>query len=133
MFRRKLLYVGRAGRGDVVLRLGAALDSRLWVADGGVRGREFDPDTLLFVSAASLLCLLRAAYNELKLRMSACEYAAPMTFLLCDELDVFDVVRQKGDADLFACSQQAIIRRALLYIRRTIYVKQSKLLATPML
>jgi hypothetical protein len=28
-------------------RLGAVLDSRLWVADGGVRGREFDPETLL--------------------------------------------------------------------------------------
>lgn len=28
-------------------RLGAVLDSRLCVADGGVRGREFDPETLL--------------------------------------------------------------------------------------
>jgi hypothetical protein len=39
--------VGRLGRGEVVFRLGAVLDSRLWVADGGVRGRECDPETLL--------------------------------------------------------------------------------------
>jgi len=38
-------------------RLGAALDSRLWVADGGVRGRELEPETL----------------KELKLSMSAWE------------------------------------------------------------
>jgi hypothetical protein len=48
------------------------------------------------------------SYSELKLRMSAWEYAAPMTFLLCVVLDVFDifdvleVVRQKGEADLCA-------------------------------
>jgi hypothetical protein len=40
-----------------VFRLGAALDSRLWEADGGVRGREFDPDTLLF--AFSILIMAR--------------------------------------------------------------------------
>jgi hypothetical protein len=38
--------------------------------------------------------------------MSACEYAAPMTFLLCGELDVLGVVRQKGDADLLAQGKQ---------------------------
>jgi hypothetical protein len=38
-----------------VLRLGAVLDSRLWVADGGVRGRECEPETLLAESATILL------------------------------------------------------------------------------
>ena len=28
-------------------RWGAALDSRLWPADGGVRGRELEPETFL--------------------------------------------------------------------------------------
>jgi len=78
-----------------------------------------------------LFASLCAAYRELKLSMSACEYAAPMTFLLCDELDVFEVVRQNGDADLFAYSQQAIVYHVMLYIRRTICTWQSKLLATP--
>jgi hypothetical protein len=73
---------------------------------------------------------LCAAYSELKLSMSACEYAAPMTFLLCDELDVFEVVRQKGDADLFVYSQHTIAYNMLPYIRRTICRKHSKLLAT---
>lgn len=41
----------------LLVRLGAALESRLWPADGGVRGRELDPET----------------FSELKLRMSACE------------------------------------------------------------
>lgn len=53
-----------------------------------------------------------------------------MTFLLCDELDVFEVVRQKGDADLLIYSQHAIAYSMLPYIRRTICRKQSKLLAT---
>lgn len=41
----------------LLVRLGAMLDSRLCVAEGGVRGRELDPETL----------------KELKLSMSACE------------------------------------------------------------
>jgi hypothetical protein len=51
--------VGREGRGEVVFRLGAVLDSRLWVADGGVRGREFDPETLL-----RLLADIFALYSQ---------------------------------------------------------------------
>ena len=34
-------------------RLGAVLDSRLGVADGGVRGREFEPETLLGQSVST--------------------------------------------------------------------------------
>jgi hypothetical protein len=56
-----------------VFRLGAALDSRLWEADGGVRGRELVPETLLLQSVDALLEVFHAAYNELKLSMSACE------------------------------------------------------------
>jgi hypothetical protein len=38
----------------VVVRLGAALESRLWVAEGGVRGRELLRETLLDTSASGL-------------------------------------------------------------------------------
>jgi hypothetical protein len=54
-------------------RLGAVLDSRLWVADGGVRGREFDPETLLCGLVYKLRRVIGAIYKELKLRRSACE------------------------------------------------------------
>lgn len=55
-----------------MLRLGAALDSRLWVADGGVRGREVDPDTLLFgIRVLEVFKDMALSYNELKLSMSA--------------------------------------------------------------
>ena len=73
VFRKKLLYDGRAGRGEVVFLLGAALDSRLWDAEGGVRGREFDPETLLWLLASPFLLSILSPYNELKLSMSACE------------------------------------------------------------
>lgn len=64
-------------------RVAGILDSRLWVADGGVRGREPVPE--------------RDKVSNL--RMSACEYEAPIIFLLSGDLDVFEVVRQKGEAD----------------------------------
>lgn len=35
----------------LLVRCGAALDSRLCPADGGVRGRELEPETLLLESA----------------------------------------------------------------------------------
>jgi hypothetical protein len=58
----------------VVFRLGAALDSRLWVADGGVRGREFDPETFLSVISTSRPPnMTYATYKELKLSRSAWE------------------------------------------------------------
>lgn len=43
------MYVFRGGGGEVALpdRFGPALGSRLWPADGGVRGREFVPGTEL--------------------------------------------------------------------------------------
>lgn len=44
--------------------------------------------------------MVGAAHRESNFRMSACEYDAPMIFLLSYGCDVFDVVRQKGDADL---------------------------------
>lgn len=94
MSLRKWLYVGRE-RGDVVLldRPGAMLDSRLCVADGGVRGRDVDPETL----------------SELKLSMSAWEYDAPITFLLVGEVAVLDVVRQKGEAE----EERSVCREAM--------------------
>lgn len=41
------MYVFLSGGGEVALpdRLGPALGSRLWPADGGVRGRELVPET----------------------------------------------------------------------------------------
>lgn len=74
MLRKKLLYEGFVGRGDVAFLLGAALDSRLCVADGGVRGRELDPVTLLpQLGCVMLVQISVRPYKELKLSMSACE------------------------------------------------------------
>jgi hypothetical protein len=42
--------------------------------------------------------------------MSAWEYAAPMTFLLCDVFDVLDVVRQNGEADLMLVITTSIVK-----------------------
>lgn len=38
----------------LLVRCGAVLDSRLWPADGGVRGRELEPEMFLFGSAEEL-------------------------------------------------------------------------------
>lgn len=58
--------------------------------------------------------------------MSACEYDAPMTFLLCvDALEVLEVVRQKGEFDLRALGQRLSHHMRLRFGRLT----QSGLLA----
>lgn len=45
-------------------------------------------------------CGERHAYKVSNLRMSACEYEAPMIFLLSGGLEVLEAVRQKGEAEL---------------------------------
>lgn len=70
------MYVFRSGGGDMPLplRVGATLDSRLWVAEGGVRGREFGPETVLEKSAHKPREEPRVRqYRESSLSMSACE------------------------------------------------------------
>jgi hypothetical protein len=62
------------GGGEVVLevRLAGTLDSRLWEADGGVRGRELLPETVLQQSAwhkQKPECMYRLS----NFSMSACE------------------------------------------------------------
>lgn len=52
-------------------RFGAALDSRLWPAEGGVRGRELEPETFLGWLAGTMVAGQQARYKALKLRMSA--------------------------------------------------------------
>lgn len=83
MLRKKLLYVLRVGGGEVVLpcRLAEALDSRLRLAEGGVRGREFVPETDLERSVWEQYGDAGRMYRESNLRMSACEYDAPIIFL----------------------------------------------------
>lgn len=56
-----------------MFRLGAALDSRLWEVDGGVRGRELEPETLLPQLVTATVEVYHETYKELKLSMSACE------------------------------------------------------------
>lgn len=53
-----------------------------------------------YTSHMSRVSVARASYKELKLRISACEYAAPMTFLFWVALGELEVVRQNGDPDL---------------------------------
>jgi hypothetical protein len=55
------------------VRLVGALDSRLWVADGGVRGRELVPETFLQQSAWPQHRSTGCIYRLSNLRMSACE------------------------------------------------------------
>jgi hypothetical protein len=55
-------------------RAGPTLDSRLLVAEGGVRGREFGPETELQRSAYEQRKERRKLqYRESSLRISACE------------------------------------------------------------
>jgi hypothetical protein len=55
-------------------RAGPTLDSRLWVVEGGVRGRVFGPDTVLGKLACRQCTLRRMLqYSESSLSMSACE------------------------------------------------------------
>lgn len=59
-----------------LVRLGAVLDSRLWLVEGGVWGRELVLERLLGRSDQQAWtggARLDRLYNELKLRMSACE------------------------------------------------------------
>lgn len=45
-------------------------------------------------------CGEKNAYKVSNLSMSACEYEAPMIFLLSGGLDVFEADRQNGEAEL---------------------------------
>lgn len=90
----------------LLVRCGAVLDSRLWPAEGGVRGRELEPDTLLLELAGAHFHSAFRPYRELKFSMSAWEYDAPIIFLLCvDAFEVLDVVRQKGELVLHVLYQ----------------------------
>ena len=73
----------------LLLRCGAALDSRLCPAEGGVRGREFDPEMFLDSLAEALQLAHKRTYMELKFSKSACEYDAPTIFLLWTPLRMF--------------------------------------------
>jgi hypothetical protein len=54
-------------------RFGAALESRLWLAEGGVRGRELEFEMFLGQSVGVRVTGKRPRYKALKLSMSAWE------------------------------------------------------------
>lgn len=77
--------------------------------------------------------LLHVAYNELMFSMSACEYDAPMIFLLCaDVLEVLEVVRQKGEFELREPCQRLHTEGAREWasLRRAVCWQQNDMLAT---
>jgi hypothetical protein len=117
----------------LLVRCGAALESRLWPAEGGVRGRELEPETLLLKSAYTYDYSARKSYRELKLSMSACEYDAPIIFLLCvDAFEVLEVVRQKGEFELHTYCQRPhrVCAGGLANVRRAVCWQQNDMLAT---
>lgn len=88
--------------------------------EGGVLGLELPDKDLLAVNAIPVVPLCEA-YRESSFKMSACEYAAPITLSLLAELSLGGAdgrLLQKGEDDL--SMRQSRRGPASRYIQRTL-------------